>query len=63
MGDYEIECLECMWAGTAQDLLCSEDDDESNKKVDGIKFNICPECGESDCFVDTEDMEYIGKES
>lgn len=57
MSDYEIECLECMWSGRTEQLVCSEEDDESDKKVEEISFNVCPDCGASNCFEDIEEEE------
>jgi len=51
----EIECTECGWQGYNSELLCSDEDASSDKKSHQIKFNICPECGEVDCFEDYED--------
>jgi hypothetical protein len=54
MSDYEIECIECGWSGRREELHCSDEDDNSEKKVDDIAFNCCPDCGEKDCFEDLE---------
>jgi len=53
--ESEIECTECGWQGYVGELLCSDEDDDSDKPVHEIKFNICPDCGEIDCFEDVED--------
>jgi len=55
MSDYEIECIDCGWSGTAQELVCDDEDWESDKHSDNIKFNICPDCGHRDCFEDIEE--------
>lgn len=49
----EIECS-CGWQGYTEDLLCSEEDDKSNKKVEEIIFNLCPRCGESEGIIDID---------
>lgn len=51
----QIECLNCGWQGSPGELVCSDEDDASDKKVSEIKFNICPQCGEVDDFEDLED--------
>lgn len=50
----EIECMECGWQGYISELLCSNDDFDKKGPVD---FNICPDCGEKDCFEDIENDE------
>ena len=55
MSDYEIECTECGWSGMTQELVCSDEDDASDKKVEEISFNVCPSCDKSDCFEDIEE--------
>lgn len=57
MSDYEIECIECGWSGRREELLCSDEDFESDKDSSQIKFNICPDCGEVDCFEDIDEEE------
>jgi hypothetical protein len=50
----EIECT-CGWSGYVEELVCSEDDDKSDKRVEDIKFNVCPQCGESEGITDIEE--------
>ncbi len=50
----EIECNSCGWQGDTSELHCSDDD--WNKPVDQIPFNLCPDCGSSD-IDDYEDIE------
>jgi len=51
----EIECIECGWQGDYSQLVCSDDDDKSNKPIDQIKFNHCPDCDKSDGIEQYED--------
>lgn len=53
--DYEIECVECGWSGRSEELVCTDEDANSNKSTEDIDFNCCPDCGEKDCFEDLED--------
>jgi DNA-directed RNA polymerase subunit RPC12/RpoP len=56
MEDYEyIECEECGWSGLSEELVCSEEDADSDKDVSEIKYNVCPSCGNVDCFEDIEE--------
>ena len=40
----EIECEDCGWQGYTSELVCSEEDSKSSKKVAEMSFNRCPEC-------------------
>ena len=57
MADYEIECIECGWSGRSEELLCSDVDAVSTQDTDKIAFNLCPDCGEKDCFENVEEEE------
>ena len=50
---YTIECAGCGWIGCHNDLVCSDEDAASEKAVEEIKFDLCPECGTSEM----EDLE------
>lgn len=54
--EYKIECEKCGWQGDASELVCSDEDDKSNKPVSEIKFNRCPDCYSMD-IVDFEEDE------
>ena len=52
----EVECEDCGWQGHSLELLCSEEDENSNNQ--NVKFNHCPDCNETnivDCEIDEED--------
>ena len=51
----EIECLNCGWQGHVGELVCSDEDDRSDKPTNKIKFNICPQCETCDDFEDLDD--------
>lgn len=53
MDTYEIECTECGWQGYAMDLLCEDNLPEGVE----LKFNICPDCANKDCFEDIDEEE------
>lgn len=59
MGDeYYLECENCGWQGTEEQLVCSEEDGHSDKPVAQIQFNLCPDCESDDIVsVDLEDEE------
>lgn len=45
MDDYcNSECEDCGWQGSYMELVCSDDDDKSDKPVSEIEFNRCPDC-------------------
>lgn len=49
-----LECNECGWQGEPGELVCSDEDDASNKPVSEIKFNLCPDCWAVDDFEDLD---------
>lgn len=55
MSEIEMECDECGWLGYVAELVCSEEDgNASDKPLDEIKFNRCPNCGSLEVY-DVED--------
>ncbi len=52
---YLIECIECGWQGDRDDLVCSDEDAESEKLINEIEFNLCPDCGIADKFEEYKD--------
>ena len=47
--EYEyLECAACGWQGTEDELVCSDEDDKSDKPLEQIKFNRCPRCDSAD---------------
>lgn len=51
--EYTIECQECSWSGDHSDLVCSDEDSDSEKEISEIDFNLCPNCGS----LDIEDLD------
>jgi len=41
---YNVECEDCGWQGSDTELVCSDEDDKSDKPVNQIAFNRCPRC-------------------
>ena len=51
-----FECQSCGWQGSESELICSEEDEVSDKPVNQIIFDRCPECG-SDEIDEMDDLD------
>ena len=53
---YNVECEDCGWMGNDTELVCSDEDAASKKKVSEMLFNLCPNCTSTN-IVDIEEDE------
>ncbi len=51
--ELTLECENCGWTGDPSELHCSDEDWDSDKATEDIKFNRCPDCGSTE-VVDLE---------
>lgn len=50
----EIECV-CGWTGLREQLVCSEEEADSDMPAGQCTYNICPACGEAGRFEDLDE--------
>lgn len=53
----ELECMACGWQGEKGELVCSEEDGNSDTSLDLVAFNACPQCGEAEKYDESLDEE------
>jgi len=52
-----LVCVNCGWEGDYTELVCSDEDAESTKSVSEIRFDRCPDCGQTDFDEEDDDEE------